>query len=183
MAHISPEKLTEVCRLLKQGNEDAMRQLFLETQPKIFNYLLRFTGNREVAEDLTQESFINFWLSLYRIESDHSCVAYLFTIARHHALNHIQRTVRTVPIDEEHQVFLNGKCANAENSEVYLIDDYQKAIDSLPKRCKETFLLSRFSDLQYSEIAVIMGVSVQTVKNQMNKAISLLRIDLKKYSE
>ena len=55
------------------------------------------------------------------------------------------------------------------------MDDYQRAIEKLPERCRATFILSRFSGFEYSEIADILGVSLQTVKNQMNKAISVLK--------
>ncbi len=181
MSTISPDELMELCRLIKQGNKDALRRLFLTMQPKIFSYLLRYTGIREVAEDLTQETFINFWLSKDKIISEQTCIAYLYKIARNQALNHVSRTVRTLPIDDENPNSHWEKMGNNEIPEVFIFDDYQKALNTLPTRCRETFLLSRFSGLKYSEIAEIMGVSQQTVKNQMNKAISILRLRLSQY--
>ena len=55
------------------------------------------------------------------------------------------------------------------------MDDFQLAVNTLPDRCRTTFILSRFHGFEYSEIAEILEVSLQTVKNQMNKAISVLR--------
>jgi RNA polymerase sigma-70 factor (ECF subfamily) len=54
-----------------------------------------------------------------------------------------------------------------------------KAIDSLPPKCREVFLLSRISDMSYKEIAAALGISQKTVENQLGKALKILRAFLK----
>ena len=55
------------------------------------------------------------------------------------------------------------------------------ALDKLPERCKQVFMLNRFEDLKYKEVAEKLGISVKTVEVQMSKALKILREELKDY--
>ena len=63
----------------------------------------------------------------------------------------------------------------------FLMNDFQNAVNQLPERCRVTFILSKYEGFDYTEISEIMDVSLQTVKNQMNKAISILKTLLSPY--
>jgi RNA polymerase sigma-70 factor (ECF subfamily) len=55
------------------------------------------------------------------------------------------------------------------------------ALQKLPERCREVFVLSRKQQLKYAEIASVMNISVKTVENQMGKALKILHQELKEY--
>lgn len=65
--------------------------------------------------------------------------------------------------------------------EAELAVNIQKAIDELPEKCREVFMLQRFESLKYQEIADRLGISVKTVEAQMSKALQHLRERLKEY--
>lgn len=175
-------KLTNLYPLIVRKDEEAIKEFFFLMQPNVFHFLFRYIGNRAIAEDLTQDTFIKFWLSIDRLDPDQSCKAYLYKIARNIAINYHNRKPPVVRFeDDENLLLLYSKNSNIEIDAIFFMDDYQKAIDSLPERCKATFLLSRFSGFNYSEIAEILEVSIQTVKNQMNKALAVLRKRLRKH--
>ena len=174
---------SELYTLIKEKNEAAFKEFFLILQPEIFYFLYRYTSIREVAEDLTQETFVKFWLSLDNLDPNQSPKAYLYKIARNLAINHLNRKIPLFSIDDENILLKLSKNFNSGIDADFLLDDYQRAINTLPERCKATFLLSRFNGFDYHEIAGIMEVSVQTVKNQMNKALAVLRKRLAKYLE
>ena len=146
----SPRKdLADLYPLLKEKDEDAIKEFFLILQPEIFYFLYRYTSIREIAEDLTQETFIKFWLSLDKLDPNQSFRAYTYKIARNLAINYLDRkTPMTSLTDENVLLALSGSISN-ECESIFLMDDYQKAINSLPERCKTTFLLSRFSGFDY----------------------------------
>jgi RNA polymerase sigma-70 factor (ECF subfamily) len=62
-----------------------------------------------------------------------------------------------------------------------LEQQFQRALDELPRQCKAIFQLSRFSELKYREIADQLGISIKTVEAQMSKALKLLRSKLADY--
>jgi RNA polymerase sigma-70 factor (ECF subfamily) len=181
MVTISRKDLSDIYPLLKQKDENALKEFFLILQPEIFYFLYRYTSIREVAEDLTQETFIKFWLSIDHLDPKKSFKAYLYKIARNLAINYLNRKMPMSSFDDENILISLSKNINSEIESDFFLDDYQRAINSLPERCKTTFLLSRFSGFDYSEIAEIMNVTLQTVKNQMNKALAVLRKRLIKY--
>jgi len=183
MLTIDKNNISQVCVLLKEKDKNAIKEFFLLMQPQIFYFLFRYTSNKEIAEDLTQETFINFWLALEKLDPDQSFISYIYKIARNLAINHLNREIPVSSFNEDDIILNLSKSIHGEIDTVFLLDDYQKAINTLPERCKATFLLSRFSGLDYSEIAAVMEVSVQTVKNQMNKALAVLRKRLAKYLE
>lgn len=183
MMIIDQKRSSELYTLIKEKNEAAFKEFFLILQPEIFYFLYRYTSIREVAEDLTQETFVKFWLSIDNLDPSQSLKAYLYKIARNLAINHLNRKIPLFSIDDENILLKLSQNYYSDIDADFLLDDYQKAINTLPERCKVTFLLSRFSELDYSEISEVMEVSIQTVKNQMNKALSVLRKRLVKYLE
>lgn len=158
---------------IKQKDEAAFKEFFFLMQPSIFYYLYKFVYNRQTAEDLTQETFIKFWLSAEKIDLSLSGKAYLYKIAHNLAINHSKRKPQTSAYDAEENNLNKDDKTNMDY--VFLLDDYQKAVNSLPERCRAVFNLCRFDGFEYSEIAEIMGISLQTVKNQMSKALAVLR--------
>ena len=181
MVHENVKDISDLYPLIKQKDETAIKEFFLLMQPQIFHFLFRYTSIREAAEDLTQESFIKFWLAIDRLDSNQSYKAYLFKIARNLAINHSNRKIPMLSYNDENTLVRLYENFTSDIETSFLIDDFQKAINSLPERCKATFLLSRFSSFSYSEISEIMDVSLQTVKNQMNKALAVLRKRLINY--
>jgi len=60
-----------------------------------------------------------------------------------------------------------------------LEENIRKAVDNLPPQCRSIFIMSRYEELKYSEIADKLGISVNTIQNQVCKALKLLRESLK----
>jgi RNA polymerase sigma-70 factor (ECF subfamily) len=164
---------------IKNNNKEAFRDFFFCFQPKVFRFLYRYTSIKEIAEDLTQETFIKFWEVKENLDISSSPVSYLFRIATNLANNYVSRKPALQPIYEKDELLVNiCKDPDKELDQVILMDDFQKAINTLPERCRAIFILSRFDGYEYSEISDTLKISLQTVKNQMNKAISILRKQL-----
>lgn len=182
MIQLDENRIFHLIGQIKLGDDAAFEELFFLTQPYIYRFLFRFNGNHEIAEDLTQETFIKFWQSRDKIDTSLSPVAYLYRIARNLSLNYSRDVKQTESFENKTDLllaFFKNPEKDYENS--CLIDDFQKAIISLPNRCREIFILSRYHDMSYSEIADTLEIALQTVKNQMNKAIAILRKRLSDY--
>lgn len=173
----------DVLERIRLGDVDAFKEFFHALHPEIFFFVYRYTGDWDVARDIAQDTFINFWRSHERIEPSLSAKSFLFRIARNLALNYLARTRHAFRLSIATEGVLMSPYLSIEekHDDIFLHDDLQKAINSLPNRCREIFILSRFHDMSYSEIADTLGISLQTVKNQMNKAISVLRTRLSDY--
>ncbi|MDP3148910.1 MAG: sigma-70 family RNA polymerase sigma factor [Ignavibacteria bacterium] len=174
MIKIDNERVLFLLGKIKERDEEAFKEFFFIFQPSIFYYLFKFVYNRATAEDLTQETFIKFWLSSDRLDLTLSGKAYLYKIAHNLAINHTKRKPRDLAYESE-ELDVHQHAGKTSMDYVFLLDDYQKAVNSLPERCRAVFTLCRNDGFEYSEIAEILDLSLQTVKNQMSKALAVLR--------
>lgn len=174
MVKVDNERVLFLLKGIKQKDEAAFKEFFFLFQPSIFYYLFKFVYNRGTAEDLTQETFIKFWLNADRLDLSLSGKAYLYKIAHNLAINHTKRTPKNLAYESD-EINTYSRSGKSDMDYVFLLDDYQKAVSSLPERCRAVFTLCRFDGFEYSEIAEILDISLQTVKNQMSKALAVLR--------
>jgi len=118
-------------------------------------------------------------LNADKIDPSKSGKAYLYKIAHNLSINSLKRKSGAEYVSDEH---LNTIPMNEASIDfIFMEDEYQKAVNSLPERCRAVFTLCRFDGLEYAEIAEVLGISLQTVKNQMSKALAVLRKRLQNF--
>ncbi|PYP51458.1 MAG: hypothetical protein DMD45_07870 [Gemmatimonadetes bacterium] len=159
--------------------ESAFRSYYIE----LCEYVLRFVGSAEAAQDLVQDLFLRLWDSRGPRDATRLTRPYLYVAARNRALKYLRhrrvvaawvaRAAREEPpgSDTPEDLCLCGE----------LDDVVQRAIADLPARCRAVFVLRRREQLSYREIATRLGVSLGTVKSQMWRATLRLREELAPY--
>ncbi len=162
---------------MKMQDAKAFELLFKRHYKPLCRRVNTMLNDEEATEDVVQALFIKIWESRETIQTPDSVAAYLFTAARNRALNYIKSQARK----SSNEVPLTNLHDEADNRMEEQMDakELQKAlytaIDSLPEKRREVFVLSRFEGKSYKEIAEIMQISVKTVEAQMGKALSTLR--------
>lgn len=178
-SRVDNNEIGRMITLIKQGDQEAFKRFFFLYQVDIYRFLYRFLLDKENAEDLCQETFISFWLHRDNIDPSSFPRAYLYKIAKNLAFNFLERNNPSISYDNELQrlpIILSNPEKEYEN--IDLVKFCEAAINELPEKCKMTFILSRYEGFDYAEIAEAMDVSLQTVKNQMSKALNQLRTKL-----
>lgn len=168
---------------IKSGDHEAFKEFFFDNYHDVLNFIYRMTFDRDAALDLTQDTFLNFYKSLDKINPAISPNYYLFRIAKNLTINFLTRKNNNLHYDEENEETYKDFYSNPEDeySTKFFEKDVQKAVEALPNRCRAVFILSRFHNLTYQEISETLEISLQTVKNQINKAIAILRKKLSHY--
>ena len=136
----------------------------------------RILPDDHLIEDLVQDVFYEIWKKRSTLNINISIAAYLRQATRNKTLNYIRDQkidFRNAPPKEE------LKSKNTPAVQTLMADDLQQeidaAIDSLPERCRLVFVLSRFEEMSYQEIANQLGISIKTVEHQIGKALRSLR--------
>lgn len=175
----------EFIELLISGNKEVFCEFFFDHYHDVFSFIYRMTHNRETAKDLTQDTFLNFYKSLDKLYPTIPPNYYLFRIAKNLTLNYLTRKELISYYDPEDEKSIKTFIEDPKNiyDLNFVKNDIEKAIEALPNRCRAIFLLSRYHNLSYQEISETLEISLQTVKNQINKAISILRKKLSHYLE
>lgn len=146
--------------------EIAFRLLYLP----LGMYALRIVGDADVAEDMVQDAFVRAWEYMADgARTVDNFKAFMYRSVRNRCLTHLRYSREM--LGEEHipEVGEEDIDTSVRDARIW------KAIDDLPDRCREVFLLSKRDGLTNEDIAAELSLSVKTVKNQMTKAFSRLR--------
>jgi RNA polymerase sigma-70 factor (family 1) len=160
---------------LHRDDEHALVEIILRYRGVLHAFLLRgFRLEPADADDVLQRVFYNLWTHRAALSTTTPLRGYLFTSTRNHALNF----VRDTRYDREHHTEITEALAIAIMETTMeardLSDAVHQAIDRLPARGREIFLLSRDGGLSYPEIAHTLGITLNTVKTHMTRALATL---------
>lgn len=139
---------------------------------KIYRYCYFKVNNKEIAEDLTQETFLRYFSQTSYINRGKP-LAYLYTIARNLCIDFFRKDKREQKLDQE--VLVADDISRFETNIAI-----RQAISTLPDDLQELLLLRFANELAINEIANIMGVSRFSVYRNLNKAYGKLKTILKK---
>ncbi len=167
--------------LLTRNEEQAFEWLFRNYFKDLCFVVYRVLPDQHVAQDLTQDVFFDLWRKRGQLQITSSLGAYLRRAAINRTLNYI-RDNRLAPSEEPTaDLELNVSDVTQELAGIDLQEQIDRAIDQLPEKCRMVFVLSRYDELSYKEIADQLGIAEKTVENQVVKALKRLRIALKDY--
>lgn len=166
---------------VQRGDQKAFDTLFRRYYPMLCAYGHRFV-ELEDAEEIVEDSLLWIWENRETLVIESSLNSYLFKMVYRRALNklaHIDATQRAdTRFYEEMQEML-------QDTDYYQIEELAKRIEdavaALPESYRVAFVMHRFRDMNYKEIAETLGVSPKTIDYRIQQALKQLRVDLKDY--
>lgn len=166
---------SECLRQLKLGDEQAFDALFRHYSALVYRFSYSYLKSRVEAEEIVQDCFLKIWEKRHELREDLSLKGYLFTTAHHAVLNLLRRSKHQVRF-QAHLAALRPVVATngAEYSEIEAL--YQAALEKLPPKRRQIFVLSRQQGLSYAEIAQQLDLSAKTVEAQISQALKFLRL-------
>lgn len=148
--------------------------LYLTYYSKLVRFAKKFVEHEEDAENITQDVFADLWEKRDFITYIENMNAYLFRLVRNRCLDYLRHKMFEQKYAESLQLCCEENAVEDYDTEIFI----RAAINSLPKRCRDIFLLSRVEGLKYREISEHLGISVNTVECQMGIALKKLRMKL-----
>lgn len=175
----------ELVQQVADGSETAYKKLFVHYWDQVYSTALLFTKSRELSQDLAQDIFARIWIRKGKLRDVDRFDAYLFITARNLIIDRLRRKVFTV----ENEAHLTEYFADTSQTPFYAMELKEmeeiihQGIHILPNQQRTAFCLSRFQGLRHEEIALQMGVSKESVKSYIVRAIHTLRKYLAEHSE
>ncbi len=153
-------------------NEDTFRLVYDHVYPIIFRIAYRITGSADVAEELCQEAFIKYYERVDRFPDRDQAKYWLIRVTKNLSLNVAKRVSRERKAYE--RVFHEPKRHTNTGEEEIIRDEeaheVQEALLELPEKLKTVLVLKEYGDLNYREIASILGITEGNVKVRVFRA-------------
>lgn len=159
--------------MAKQRNQAAFKRLYDKYLGKVYGLCLRMTGNRQLAEEATQEVFIQVWRKIDTFAGESSFSTWLHSLTANTTIsylrkqkNWLQRMVHSDAYEQMAQELPAGAATDE--------DHLQACLARLPERARMVFVLHAIEGYRQEEIATALGIAVGTVKAQFHRARGLM---------
>ncbi len=168
--------ISNMVKALKKGDKKAFRGVYDRYERKLYAFIYGYTKSDAQTKDILQETFIKLWNRREELNPEHSIKSFLFKIAYNTYIDRLRRKESELKVLDNWRYKRITEALDEDMEARNLrIERVRRAIDALPKRCKEIFLLCKYEGFKYSEISEILGISTKTVQAQMVKAYKLIR--------
>ncbi|HMN39209.1 MAG TPA: sigma-70 family RNA polymerase sigma factor [Phycisphaerales bacterium] len=176
----------------RSGDAKAFEELVRRHHDDLIRFLIRLSGNRAVAEDAFQETFLQVHLSLDTFDASRRFKPWLFTIAANKARDALRKSARRKTLDLSAPISGGQGGAGADSGARTYVDLMeidvpqpdqalkesdrnrlvQRAVDELPWSLREILLLAYFQRMSYNQIAESLEIPLGTVKSRLHSAVA-----------
>ena len=171
----SREALLQACA---GGDKAALHSLYKETAAQLFGLALRILRNRELAEEIVQDSFVLLWNNAHTFDPGRgSAMAWLARIVRNRCIDLIRRRGRETPLD--HTSIEGWEDPGSSPADLAALSSDARrlhhCLDELEESPRKVLKLVYYEGMTYEEVAVHLGVPLGTVKSWVRRSLTRLR--------
>lgn len=166
-------------------------EIYISHYSRMKYFAQEYVLSAEEAENIVQDVFMELWENNALISSHTNLFSFLFTSVRNRCIDFLRRSTVAQKVKEkiqdEHTLLLEMKLQSLEylDDKIFSNNDIEavieNAINSLPDRCREIFVLNKIEGKKQKQIAIELGISIHTVESQMAIANKRLKEMLKDY--
>lgn len=169
-------KELEIIKGLKKGDTKSLEFLFDSYYERLKTFANIIVKDSFLSEEIVCDFFTNFWFNRNKIEIKENLKSYLYKGVKNRAISAIRKSKKEIVKELNEYFEIKSDCSPEKkiiNEEE--IKKINNILDLIPPRSKEVFILHRYDNFKYKEIAELLGISVKTVENHIVKALRILR--------
>lgn len=170
---MSDEKDNALVEACLSGDRTAFDELLTRYETRIYNVIMRVSGNREDAMDATQSAFLKAYDHLPSFKPEHRFFSWICKIGVNEALNQLKKQQRTTAL--EFDTPATTASPEQEYSGRQMGGKIHQALQALNPDYRVVIVLRHFHDLSYQEMSEVLGVEIKTIKSRLFTARKTLR--------
>lgn len=170
---------------------DAFNELYLNYRQRFIRFSQNYVLDETIAEDLVMDAFVYTWEHRIEMDVNENIPAYLLTVIKHKCLNYLRkerlRVERNTILSEmalwelDFKITTLSACDPYELYTAEIQEIVNRTIEKLPLKTRQIFIMSRYDNLSYPEIAMKMDMTQKAIEYHMSKALKEFRVALKDY--
>ncbi|MBL0739624.1 RNA polymerase sigma-70 factor [Chryseolinea lacunae] len=169
----------DIVRAIRGGDQGAFQQVFHACYEGLCQYACTMLKDMDEAEDVVQALFVKVWEKRADLDIHHSMRSYLFRSVYHQCINQLEHRAIKWKHQEQGALQMLHEVQQPDVFPDELEERVKAAIAALPEQCRIIFVMSRYEEMKYAAIAARLNLSVNTIENQVSKALKILRSKLK----
>ena len=175
---------------LRNGDEKAFEIVFYSFYGPLVNFADEYLTDRETSRNVVQTVFLKLWEKRADINKDYSLKAWLYSLTRNECISYIRHLKVSRKFAEKSQEImvrmqLNEEALHELDFNTIDLDTIEKIIrdtlETLPERCREVFILSRYDHLKNREISDKLGITLKAVEGNISRALKVFQLNLRDF--
>ena len=183
-AAMTRDELAQALGRTGDGDRAAFRAVYDATSAKLLGVCLRILGDRQLAEDVLQDTYVTVWRKAASFDADRaSPITWLVTIARNRSIDRLRSgavTRRTTPIDEAHDLADEAPLASATLEAKEDAGRLNLCLDELEEKVRRSIRTAFFEGVTYEVLAEREGTPLGTMKSWIRRGLLRLRACLER---
>ena len=173
----------EILEAVKQGDDARFAELVEKYLRRIYNFTFRYLGNREEAEDVTQEVFVRAWKGAKKFDAARNFRVWLFVIAKNASFDYLRKK-KSIPfsdidVDGEDSFIESIEDLDPFPDEIFarkeIAADVERAVSMLPSVDRSILVLRYIDQMTFEEVSEVLNIPMNTAKSRHRRALGKLR--------
>ncbi len=163
---------------LSEGSVEAFSTLYERYHQSVYANILKIIKVPSLTEDILQEVFVALWQNRHRIQANQSIAGWLFVVSYNKSCSLLKRKVKeSLQYVENYDPYENLSYEDSVDEDMYStqLEIIEEAVNALPSRKKEVFKLCRLEGRPKEEVALMMGISPESVKDYLKQSNRSIR--------
>jgi len=169
---------------IKKGDQNAFKNIFYDYHQSLYRFVLYKIKDEDLADDITQETFLRVWKNRNSLKEDKSFFALIAKISSNLCYDYFRHQEVRNRHKNSVSDFLKHENQDPESinqGETLQTEIFRLINEKLPDKCRNIILLSRIEGKSNQEIAEILSISLRTVENQIYRGIKILKKNLSNF--
>lgn len=177
----------ELVEKLKKGSHQAFKFIFNEYYALMCSVSYEYVADTHISQNIAEDVMLSIWEKRGQLNISISLKSYLLSAVRNRSIDYLRTHSREVEAVSIESTSGSNSCFVPDEElfdRIVLFELEEKiatVVESMPDECRKVFILSRYEEKSYSEIAEELHISINTVKYHIKRALCLLRAELKDY--
>lgn len=170
---------------LQANSEKAYTQLYNKYSALLYSFVFKLTKSDTLSQDIVQEAFIKILINRKELSIDISIKSYLFKMVQNMAIDAFRKQVNKLEITGYLELIQDSQIPLTDSCTIFDLDEFEirlkEAKQKLTKQQRLIFVLVKENEKKVSEVAELLEITEQSVRNQLSAALAKLRIHMKEY--